>query len=285
MDMKIKLLIYLLLIAFVLPAFLFGCNNSKNDEGENSVTPRVVVAPIDASVPTNTKTATFALGWFWGPDSRFGSIDGVIRTRVGYAGGTSNNPTYYNLGDHSETIQIDYDPTQISYDELLDVFWDSHDPTVPPFSQQYKSVIFYHNEAQKRLAIESKEQEEARLGRKIVTEIIPFSKFYLAEDYHQKYYLQQEPELMKDFNTIYPDTKDFISSTAVARVNGYVGGYGILETLQEVLSSFGLSERGSNRLTEIADRGLVPGCALPWITSFYKCSLRPANPTLATKEI
>ena len=134
---------------------------------------------------------------------------------------------------------------------------------MPPFSQQYKSIIFHHNEAQKRLAIESKEQEEAKLGRKIATEIIPFSKFYLAEDYHQKYYLQQEPELMKDFNTIYPDTKDFISSTAVARANGYVGGYGILETLQEALGSFGLSEAGRNRLTEIADRGLKPGCALP----------------------
>jgi peptide-methionine (S)-S-oxide reductase len=131
------------------------------------------------------------------------------------------------------------------------------------FSQQYKSVIFYHNETQKRLAIESKEQEEYKLGRKIITEIIPFSKFYLAEDYHQKYFLQQEPELMKEFNTIYPATEDFISSTAVARVNGYVGGYGILKTLHDDLGSFGLSEAGKNRLIEIAERGLVPGCVIP----------------------
>ena len=260
--MKIKLL-YLFLIAFVLLTFLPGCNYSKNDERENGLNPKVTVPPIDTFVPIDTETATFALGWFWGPDSRFGSIDGVIRTRVGYAGGTSSNPTYYNLDGHSETIQIDYDPAQISYNELLDVFWDSHDPTVSSFSQQYSSIIFYHNEVQKRLAIESKQQEEARLGRKIVTKIIPFSEFYLAEDYHQKYYLQREPELMKDFNTIYPDTEDFVSSTAAARVNGYVGGYGISEVLQEVVGSFGLSETGRNRLVEIADRGLVPGCAIP----------------------
>jgi peptide-methionine (S)-S-oxide reductase len=129
-------------------------------------------------------------------------------------------------------------------------------------SQQYKSIIFFHNKEQERLAIESKEQEETKLERKIVTEIIPFSKFYLAEDYHQKYYLQQDSELMKDFNTIYPATQDFISSTAVARINGYVGGYGTLENLQKTINSFGLSEIGRNRLLEIADRGLVPGFAI-----------------------
>ena len=102
--MKIKILMYLLLIAFMSPAFLFGCNNSKNDERGNSVTSKPAVPPIDASVSTNIETATFALGRFWGPDSQFGSIDGVIRTSVGYAGGISNDPTYYSLGSHSETI-------------------------------------------------------------------------------------------------------------------------------------------------------------------------------------
>jgi peptide-methionine (S)-S-oxide reductase len=123
--------------------------------------------------------------------------------------------------------------------------------------------VFYHSEEQKRLAIESKEHEEIRLGSRIVTEIIPFSEFYLAEDYHQKYYLRQEPELMKDLNSIYPAAEHFISSTIVARLNGYVGGYGTLEILQEELSNFGISETGRNRLLEIAKRGLVPGCAIP----------------------
>ncbi len=187
----------------------------------------------------------------------------MIRTRVGYAGGTKENPTYYSLGDHSETIQIDYDPTQISYKQLLDVFWASHNPIYEPWSRQYMSIIFYHNEEQKRLATETKESEEARLGRDIFTEIVPFSKFYLAEDYHQKYYLRRESALMEEFSAIYPATEDFIASTAAARVNGYVGGYGILATLEEEPSIFGLSEAGIKRLLEIASRGLEPICPLP----------------------
>jgi peptide-methionine (S)-S-oxide reductase len=125
------------------------------------------------------------------------------------------------------------------------------------------SIIFYHDEEQRNLAIASKQRQETRLGRSIITEIVPFSGFYLAEDYHQKYYLRQEPDLQKELRAIYPAIEDFISSTAVARVNGYAGGYGTLETLSAELGSLGLSEAGRKRLLEIADRGLVSGCALP----------------------
>ena len=186
----------------------------------------------------------------------------MVSTRVGYAGGTKENPTYYGLGGHSETIQIDYAPAQISYEELLDIFWDSHTPTVRPFSQQYKSIIFYHNEEQKRQAIETKEREESRLKVKLFTEIVPFSEFYLAEAYHQKYYLRQEPDIIKELNAIYHTTEGFIASTAAARLNGYAGGYGTVETLRNELNEYGLSLSGNNRLLEIADRGLKPGCAL-----------------------
>jgi peptide-methionine (S)-S-oxide reductase len=125
------------------------------------------------------------------------------------------------------------------------------------------SIIFYHNEEQRRLAIETKESEEARLGGDIATEIVPFSKFYLAEDYHQKYYLRRESALMEEFNAIYPDPKDFIDSTAAARVNGYVGGYGTLATPEEEPGILGLSQAGIERLLEIADRGLKSVCPLP----------------------
>jgi peptide-methionine (S)-S-oxide reductase len=181
---------------------------------------------------------------------------------VGYAGGTSVNPTYYHLDGHTETVQVDYDPTKISYDELLDVFWDSHDATRTPYSQQYKSIIFYHDEAQRKLAIESKQQEETRVGGKITTEITPFSAFYLAEAYHQKFYLQQVPELMADFRAIYPDIDEFINSTAAARVNGYVDGHGAPETLQRELASYGLSPTGNRKLLEIAPAG-AGICPLP----------------------
>ena len=175
----------------------------------------------------------------------------MVRTRVGYAGGTKVDPTYHSLGDHSETIQIDYDPTQISYEELLKVFWESHSPASRPWSLQYASIIFYHNDEQKRLAEETREREAARLGAQIYTEIRPFSEFYLAEDYHQKYRLRGEPLLVREFQAIYPDLQDFVDSTAAARVNGYVGGYGTLAAMEKEVDSLGLSPAAAQRLAEI----------------------------------
>lgn len=168
-------------------------------------------------------------------------MEGVVRTSVGYAGGSRKNPTYYNLGDHSETVQIEYDPEITSYDDLLDVFWSSHNPTFPSYSGQYKSVIFYHDEEQRELAEETLKREEERLGTKIYTEIVPYTKFYLAENYHQKYYLRSKSLITEQYQAIYPDEADFIASTAVARVNGYLGGYGSREQLEEDAHALGLS--------------------------------------------
>jgi peptide-methionine (S)-S-oxide reductase len=184
----------------------------------------------------------------------------VVRTRVGYSGGDTINPTYYDLANHSETIQIDYDPSKISYKQLLDVFWASHNPTILAYSTQYKSIIFYHDEEQRRLAVETKAQQESKQGLSIYTEIVPYSEFYLAEDYHQKYALRQESVIMKELKEIYPDIEDFINSTAVARLNGYAGAYGSAEMLKDRLDMFGLSETAQQRLLELADRGLRPGC-------------------------
>ena len=187
----------------------------------------------------------------------------MVRTRVGYAGGTKENPTYYSLGGHSETVQIDYDPQRISYSDLLEVFWRGHSPTSYPSSQQYKAIIFYHDEEQKREAIESRDKLEAEIGRKIITEIRPASVFYLAEDYHQKYYMQRYPELVKEFRAIYPDINDFVNSTAVARVNGYAGGYGTQEALDEELENLGLSPEGIDRVIKITKSGLTSVCQVP----------------------
>jgi peptide-methionine (S)-S-oxide reductase len=237
-KLNIPLLATLLIIG-ILAAIVVGCLQEVTtvDLPKDGVIPTGSIPPIDASAPAQTETATFALGCFWAPDSLFGSLDGVVRTRVGYAGGTTQNPTYHNLGDHTETIQIDYDPTQISYEELLDIYWDSHNPTGQPWSRQYMSIIFYHDSDQCELAMESNQREETSLGRLVYTEIIPFSEFYLAEDYHQKYYLQQQPELMEELAGIYPNFADFVDSTAVARINGYLGGHVTFEELQEQLNS------------------------------------------------
>jgi peptide-methionine (S)-S-oxide reductase len=142
--------------------------------------------------------ASFAAGCFWGIEEAFRQVKGVVSTAVGYMGGDYKNPTYQDVctgrTGHAETVQVTYDPSQVSYKELLDVFWEIHDPTTlnrqgPDFGEQYRSVIFYHNPEQEALARASKEklQKSGRYKREIVTEIVPATKFYLAEDYHQQY--------------------------------------------------------------------------------------------------
>ena len=209
--------------------------------------------PLDTAAPNNTETATFALGCFWSPDARFGITPGVVRTRVGYAGGNKKNPSYHDLGGHTESVQVDYDPTQTSYDKLLELFWASHTPTRQG-SSQYKSALFVHDEAQEKLAEETKALEADKVSGVIYTEIIPDDEFYLAEDYHQKYKLRHAPNVMEEFNAMYPDAAQFVASTAAARVNGYVAGYGSFATLQAELDGLGLSPEVSEWLQEFVKK-------------------------------
>ncbi len=173
----------------------------------------------------------------------------MIRTQVGYTGGSEENPTYRALGDHAESIEIDYDPGVISYRELLKIFWKSHNPGIRSWSRQYMSAIFYHNEEQKKLAVESMERHAARTHGKISTQILAAGRFYPAEDYHQKYYLRQRPELVNEFRTIYPEGT-FVDSTAAARVNGFLAGNGSYTALKAELSDL-LSPDDSARLLKI----------------------------------
>ncbi|SHK58724.1 peptide-methionine (S)-S-oxide reductase [Desulforamulus aeronauticus DSM 10349] len=147
-------------------------------------------------------------------------------------------------------MQIDYDPAEISYEQLLDLFWQSHNPASRPWSRQYMSIIFYHNNEQANLAQKYKEFAAERLGKKIYTEINPYEHFYLAEDYHQKYYLQLKRDLVKEYALFYPNTIDFINSTSAARVNGYVRGAGTITSLIKEIESLGLSEKGKHELVE-----------------------------------
>ena len=157
------------------------------------------------------------------------------------------------MGDHSETLQIDFDPTRISYKKLLNIFWHEHDPTYRAWSRQYKSAIFYHDETQQELALETKALAERRTNKKIQTEILPFGKFYLAEDYHQKYQLRQSRQLMSEFKAMYLRDIDFVNSTAAARVNGYVGGHGEPEKIAANIETLGLSTAAQKRLLEISN--------------------------------
>jgi peptide-methionine (S)-S-oxide reductase len=173
---------------------------------------------------------------------------------VGYTGGATKNPTYHNLGDHAESVQIEYDPSRITYSQLLDVFWASHDPGSRPWRRQYMSAIFYHDEEQRRLAERSRDRESERIRRRVYTEIHPAAVFTPAEGYHQKYSLQGDSELAKELRAIYPVDTDFIASTAAARLNGYVAGYGSLRQLEEELGTLGLSDAAKRGLRETVRR-------------------------------
>lgn len=143
--------------------------------------------------------ATFGAGCFWGVEAAFRQIMGVVSTSVGYMGGTLNNPTYEDVctdrTGHAEVVQVTYDPSQVSYDALLEVFWRIHDPTTlnrqgPDRGTQYRSVIFYHSPEQEAEAKASMErlQQSGRFRYDIVTQIEPAKEFWMAEEYHQQYY-------------------------------------------------------------------------------------------------
>jgi len=155
------------------------------------------------------------------------------------------------LGDHSESIRIEYDPKRVSYEALLEIFWKNHAPGERSFSRQYAAFIFYHDEKQRKAAIDSRNRVAMRSKGTIYTEIVPASTFYAAEAYHQKYGLRSDKELMKEFRSFYPDDNHFVASTAAARVNGYVSGDGTSAELEMELASLGLSEAGRQRLRKI----------------------------------
>ena len=140
--------------------------------------------------------ATFGAGCFWGVEAEFRKLEGVTDTKVGYLGGTLENPTYEQVctdrTGHAEVVQVEFDPDRISYETLLEAFWGLHDPTQlnrqgPDFGTQYRSAIFFHDPEQEIAATKSKAEAQARFSKPIVTEITPASEFYIAEDYHQRY--------------------------------------------------------------------------------------------------
>ena len=141
--------------------------------------------------------ATFGAGCFWGVEEAFRKVEGVVDVAVGYAGGHTENPTYGDVCSgttgHVEVVEVEYDPSKVSYEKLLEVFWENHDPTTPnrqgpDVGTQYRSAIFFHNPEQEAAARASKEEAQTRFKDPIVTEITSASEFYRAEEYHQRYF-------------------------------------------------------------------------------------------------
>lgn len=171
-----------------------GCDNRETNANSEKNTETGVTNNMDS-----LQTATFGTGCFWCTEAIFKRLNGVVKVEAGYSGGKVENPTYEEVctgtTGHAEVTQITYDPSIISYDELLEVFWKTHDPTTlnrqgNDVGPQYRSVIFYHNEEQKQLAEKYKAElnKSGAWDKPIVTEITPFTNFYPAEKYHQNYY-------------------------------------------------------------------------------------------------
>lgn len=149
---------------------------------------------------SDTAKATFAAGCFWGVEDTFRHTEGVVDARVGYTGGHADEPTYQQVCSdttgHAEAVEVIHDPEQISYPDLLEIFWRVHDPTQvnrqgPDVGSQYRSAVFTHSEEQARDAKESKQATEERLGKPVATEIAPAATFWEAEEYHQRYFEKQ----------------------------------------------------------------------------------------------
>ncbi|XP_054288616.1 peptide methionine sulfoxide reductase-like isoform X2 [Macrosteles quadrilineatus] len=211
----------------------------------------------DVDVPV--EKATFGMGCFWGIDSLYGGKVGVIRTKVGYGGGKMANPTYYNIGDHTEITQVDFDPKKITYEDLLKEFWKNHDPSYK-MKTQYCSLILYHSPEQKALAEKTKEEYKQTQKKEASTRIEPFDKFYDAEGYHQKYRFQQHTDLLKGLGFKKDDEK-LKSSHVAARVNAYLVGMTTVKQFEEEAPKLGFNTETTDYIREYVvkyqGRGMV----------------------------
>ncbi|CAI8609043.1 unnamed protein product [Vicia faba] len=211
---------YILSVLIILFAFIF-------DNAHCIRFPDRVAQPArDQTDPQHLQTAVFALGSFWRSEAVFGCLPGVVRTTAGYAGGSKPNPEYRSFGDHAESVQVEYDPRLISFSELLDIFWSSHDPRQvygqgPDVGNQYRSIIFVNGTEESRMASVSKEQEQTRSRSSIVTTLImQLGTFHPAEPEHQKFELKQNTFLLQLIGNL-PEV-ELESSSLATKLNGYV---------------------------------------------------------------
>jgi peptide-methionine (S)-S-oxide reductase len=199
---KITLTVGLLAVLTLAACYVYTAPASTHAQSTPATGPTPTTQPMTAEMQARARQADFAAGCFWGSEATFRKVPGVLATEVGFEGGTTAKPSYADVctdkTGHAETVRVTYDPKQVSYQQLLNIFFENHDPTTgdhqgPDYGTQYHSVIFYHDEEQKKLA----EAEKARRNASgeyvgpIVTAILPANNFYPAEEYHQNYFEKQ----------------------------------------------------------------------------------------------
>ncbi|PAV71987.1 hypothetical protein WR25_23909 [Diploscapter pachys] len=201
------------------------------------------------------ENAYFGMQCFWG-ESVFAKLKGVHNTRVGYAGGKTKNPTYKGIADHTEVTEVKFDPSVLSYRELVDFFWSHHDP-VGPRKKQYQSAILYANDEQKkarRIAEETKQREEKK-HEDIETYIEPIDVFYQAEDYHQKYWLRCKRDI---FESLHLTDEQVADSLLATKLNAYAAGYTDFSELEQLKKEHNLSDELVKKIHDFALAGGDP---------------------------
>ena len=199
------------------------------------------------------KEAYFALGCFWKPDALFGSLDGVYFTEVGYAGGEMNNPTYQNLGKHSETVKVVYDPEVINFEKLLETFGNNHELNSRSYSSQYKSIIFYNSQKQKNAAQKYLQSQKEKMNKNIYTEVTELDNFYQAETYHQKYNLRQNNDIFEKIKNIFPVEIDLTDYRIMTKLNAYSGSYINREEIKNELKNSWIYIKYQEEIKNIID--------------------------------
>lgn len=187
-------------------------------------------------------TITLGMGCYWTPEALFGAMPGIVRTRVGFSGGASAYPTYRDMGDHTETVELTFDPAIVSYDELLTTFWKNHKPVnINDYKgRQYQSLLLYRDERQAETFRTIKNRFERELGA-LDTELAPFRTFYKAEPRHQKYYLKRYPDAVAKLSTIYSSEEELERATLAARLNGVAKGFLNMERLRHEMQQWPMS--------------------------------------------
>ncbi|KAI1727616.1 peptide methionine sulfoxide reductase domain-containing protein [Ditylenchus destructor] len=201
------------------------------------------------------KRAYVGMQCFWGVESSFAKLSGVKKTRVGYAGGQMLNPTYANIGDHTEITELQYDEKQCTYKDLLDWFFAHHDPTVP-HKKQYQSAILYVDDEQKSEAESALNQQQKKYGsKKVQTYLTKLDIFYQAEDYHQKYWLRCQRPI---FNQLKLSEAEVVDSVLAAKLNAFMAGYDSLEVLKQLAEEYNLPNELTLLIESIARAGGDP---------------------------
>uniref|UniRef100_A0A0R3RS23 peptide-methionine (S)-S-oxide reductase n=1 Tax=Elaeophora elaphi TaxID=1147741 RepID=A0A0R3RS23_9BILA len=201
---------------------------------------------------SNLQRAYLGMQCFWGAESTFAKLDGVLATRVGYAGGTTMSPDYDNIGDHTEITEVQFDEKIISYDQILNYFWRNHDPT-RVHKKQYKSAILYINDQQKEAAKQSLKKLQEKYGnRKIDTYVQKLVQFYQAEDYHQKYWLRCQTAIFEKLNL---NDEEMVSSLLAAKVNAFLAGYKNFDLLKQLAVKYQLDDDVTKLIESIAVTG------------------------------